>query len=250
MNLSILLKRFTRVGLFKWRGDYETRVGGVTQRGSDRKSNEDYFLGLGIKYQLSDRFDAFAEWRDYDFDADDTHFWQLGLHFYFGKTHQPKVVELAMMPAAGPSPNTDTDNDGVPNEIDECPDTPSDFKVNEVGCVIQQSVELLIEFPTDSAEVSQTYFYQIERVAKVMQNHPDIDVEIEGHTDNTGTNRYNLNLSKRRAESVKAILIKEFNIPAERVYSYGYGEDRPVASNQTSEGKQRNRRVMAKIVKK
>jgi outer membrane protein OmpA-like peptidoglycan-associated protein len=245
---------FIRAGLFKWRGDYETRISDIQQRGSNRESNSDFFLGLGLKYRLSDRFDAFAEWRDYDFNDDDTHFWQLGLNFYFGQTHQPKVktVDLAELPppaAAPPVEPADTDGDGVIDDLDQCPGTPEGYKVDEVGCVIQQSVELLIEFPTDSAEVSRTYYQQIENVATVMNNHPDIQVEIEGHTDNTWKASYNLKLSQRRADAVTAILINEFNISPERIHSYGYGEDKPTATNDTDEGRQRNRRVMAKIVK-
>ncbi len=66
---------------------------------------------------------------------------------------------------------------------------------------------------------------------------------IEGHTDNVGTERYNINLSKKRAESVRRYLIKNFHLPADSLRCEGYGEARPIAENTSAEGRSKNRRV-------
>jgi OOP family OmpA-OmpF porin len=72
--------------------------------------------------------------------------------------------------------------------------------------------------------------------------------EIQGHTDSIGSEEYNLNLSKRRAEMVKKYLIEECGIAEDGLLTKGYGEDRPVASNGTKEGRQINRRVELKFL--
>ncbi len=249
---------FGRLGILWWRGSHQTFIDGQFIS-TDRESENELFIGLGGKYRLSNRFDAFAEVRDYDLARDDTQFFLLGLHYYFGKKHkiqlkqEPEKVEaiVATIPKLPVIQEPlDSDGDGVLDKDDLCPDTPPGYAVDETGCVVEQSVELLIEFPTDSAEVSRDYYVQIENVIKVMDDAPNIEIEIEGHTDNRGSSQYNLKLSERRAKAVKDIMVKKYSISANRVHSYGYGEDRPVSTNDTEEGRQRNRRVMATIIKK
>ena len=85
-----------------------------------------------------------------------------------------------------------------------------------------------------------------------MKTYPDTTVEIEGHTDNVGSEAYNLDLSKRRAESVKNYLVENLGIDPARLSAAGYGFSRPIADNNTREGRAQNRRVVAtvKAVKK
>ena len=80
-----------------------------------------------------------------------------------------------------------------------------------------------------------------------MRRYPRANVELEGHTDNMGSDAYNMNLSRRRVESVKKYLVDKFNISASRISTVGYGESKPVSSNDTAAGRQRNRRVVANI---
>ncbi len=77
-----------------------------------------------------------------------------------------------------------------------------------------------------------------------MKNHTELKVTIEGHTDNTGNADHNLDLSGRRAESVRNFLVSNGTDGA-RIASQGYGQTRPIADNRTAEGKQKNRRVEA-----
>jgi len=100
-----------------------------------------------------------------------------------------------------------------------------------------------IYFLTDSAQLSPASQPAIQRVAATLKSHPDWAITIEGHTDNTGSDPHNLDLSKRRAESLKAELVGKYAIPSTRLSTAGYGRNRPVETNDTLEGRAHNRRV-------
>jgi len=108
-------------------------------------------------------------------------------------------------------------------------------------------VTLAVEFDTGKSVVKPKYYDAIRGVAVYMKKHPDANVVIEGHTDNVGGEKYNLNLSQKRAEAVKNILVTKFNIDQSRLTAKGFGQSKPIASNATKEGKQKNRRVEAAV---
>lgn len=97
-------------------------------------------------------------------------------------------------------------------------------------------------FKTDSAELLPGAANRLDHLASVLTQHPDYTVQVEGYTDSTGTAAYNQVLSQQRAESVRRALIARGVDPA-RVQAMGYGQSAPVASNDTPEGRQLNRRV-------
>ena len=97
-------------------------------------------------------------------------------------------------------------------------------------------------FDTGSATLKPGAREKLARVAGILASHPDLHIEIEGHTDSVGTDEYNQGLSERRAESVRTYLMQQ-RIPAAAVDSEGFGESRPVATNDTAAGRQQNRRV-------
>jgi len=105
------------------------------------------------------------------------------------------------------------------------------------------TIQLDIEFGVGSVEINSTYFDQLKRVADLMKDSPNRIAVIEGHTDSTGPATKNLKLSQRRAESVRQNLINHFGIAQERLVAKGFGETRPIASNETPEGRRKNRRV-------
>jgi len=146
----------------------------------------------------------------------------------------------------------DSDGDGVRDSLDQCPNTPRGIKVDRVGCPVaipeKLSITLLIEFDFDKAVVRPQYHNDIQKVANFLKAYPKTNGVLEGHTDSIGSDAYNKGLSKRRAESVKKYLVNKFNINGNRLSAVGHGESKPVASNKTSEGRQRNRRVVANIV--
>ncbi len=109
------------------------------------------------------------------------------------------------------------------------------------------TVRLNVEFEFDSAVVLSIYGDELDAVAAAMKAHEDIDLALEGHTDSTGPEEYNQGLSERRVEAVKAKLSEDYGIAADRISTAGYGESRPIADNDTAEGRQANRRVVGEL---
>ena len=119
-----------------------------------------------------------------------------------------------------------------------------DLKKIEVGSVI---VLKNIFFDTDKATLRLESTVELENVYKILTDNPSIKVELSGHTDSQGSDTYNLDLSDRRAKAVVDYLVKK-GIPAKRLVPKGYGEAKPVATNDTAEGRQMNRRTELKII--
>ena len=126
-------------------------------------------------------------------------------------------------------------------EIDELLSQLSDLKAKQTerGIVLTMGDVL---FGFDKATLSSVALRNVDKLADFLRKHPNRSVLIEGHTDNVGSDEYNLGLSERRAEAVKSALVAK-GIGEERITTKGYGKKYPVASNSTSEGRQLNRRV-------
>jgi OmpA-OmpF porin, OOP family len=107
------------------------------------------------------------------------------------------------------------------------------------------SIALDVEFDTAKFVVKEKYNNEIKRVADFMKEFTDTNATIEGHTDNVGKEAYNQKLSDDRANSVRQYLIDKFGIDGSRITAVGYGFSKPIASNDTKEGRQKNRRVVA-----
>ena len=143
----------------------------------------------------------------------------------------------------------DSDGDGVPDYLDKCPDTPVGVTVDKDGCPLPKkvSIALEIEFDSGKAVIKPQYQDQIKKVADFMTTYPAVTAVIEGHTDNVGKESSNVNLSKRRADSVRTYLIDKFGIAPGRLSAKGFGSSQPVGDNATPEGRQKNRRINAAI---
>ncbi|MCA5004461.1 OmpA family protein [Sphingobacterium bovistauri] len=156
----------------------------------------------------------------------------------------------------------DSDNDGVPNKFDKCPNTPAGVPVDGAGCPIKLKNETKViekivvteedkkvvdeaiknlEFETGKSTIRSTSYSSLDRVAAILIE-KNFSLKLAGHTDNTGSLQTNLRLSKERAESVKAYLVSK-GANASRIEATGYGPNQPIASNTTAEGRQQNRRV-------
>jgi outer membrane protein OmpA-like peptidoglycan-associated protein len=172
---------------------------------------------------------------------------KLQLTWYFGQGGESHQDHAPTQVA-----DKDSDNDGVMDSKDKCPNTKAGIKVNAYGCAAEEKahMEVEIEFMSGKADIAAKYDNEILSLAKFMQEHPKTVVEIQGHTDSSGSKAINKTLSQKRADSVKNVLINKYQIDAKRLSSKGYGDEQPVADNKTVEGKQKNRRVMAVVDEK
>jgi OOP family OmpA-OmpF porin len=112
------------------------------------------------------------------------------------------------------------------------------------GKLLPSGSEPVVRFDHDKAEIKEQYYPVLDEVARVlMEKTPAAVVALAGHTDNTGTERYNDGLSARRANAVASYLTAQCGIPPNRLIVKGYGEGAPIATNDTAEGRAKNRRV-------
>lgn len=158
------------------------------------------------------------------------------------------TAEVAKVAAVEAKP-VDSDGDGVNDDKDKCPNTPAGTKVNAYGCAEKEKavIKINIEFLAGKTDVQPQYEAEIEKLAAFMKEHSKTKVEIAGHTDNSGSAKLNMSLSKKRAQSVADVLVKKHGISKARVTSKGYGPSKPIADNNTAEGRTTNRRVEAQI---
>lgn len=163
----------------------------------------------------------------------------------------PNTPPGVMVDAMGCVPNRDSDGDGVYDVSDKCPNTVAKLKVDTSGCPITLSetvsIDLKVNFDSNSDAVKPEYFSEIRKVASFLAQYKGTVVEIEGHTDSSGAAAYNKNLSQRRADAVARVLVEQMGVSGSRVTAKGYGEERPVASEETREGRLANRRVVATV---
>jgi len=114
---------------------------------------------------------------------------------------------------------------------------------------VVDSFELLVQFDFDKTEIKSAYKPQFDQISQVLKESPDISLTVEGHTCWLGSDAYNLGLSEQRASSVKEMLVKSYDISADRINVVGYGELRPIADNNTQAGREKNRRAIAIILR-
>ena len=114
--------------------------------------------------------------------------------------------------------------------------------VTKVGNNIVLNMPGNVTFATDQGEVQASFYPVLNSVAKVMKEYEKTLVHVTGHTDSTGGYEYNLGLSQRRADSVSSYLAAQ-GVQSVRLQARGFGPDRPVAGNDTPDGRQQNRRV-------
>jgi OOP family OmpA-OmpF porin len=137
-------------------------------------------------------------------------------------------------------PCRDSDGDGVCDEQDQCPYTPQGAPVDGRGCWIAAYSQF---FDFDKAVVKSAFVPRIQYAAEIIKANPQIgEIVIAGHTDAKGTDAYNMDLGRRRAEAVRELLVKS-GAPAERLRVESFGKSRPIAENTTEEGRAQNRRV-------
>ena len=110
------------------------------------------------------------------------------------------------------------------------------------------TVNLLIEFENDSATIREQFTERLLDVVEYMRKNPYARIQIQGHTDDNGSVKYNMRLSQNRADAVKNTLVESFGIKSDRIEAKGFGPKKPVADNNTRDGRQKNRRVEAELL--
>ncbi|MCW2270505.1 MULTISPECIES: OmpA family protein [Pseudomonas] len=205
-------------------------------------------VGAGAKWYITDMFFARAGVEAmYNIDNGNTEWGpSLGLGLNFGGSGG----KVAPAPAPVAEVCSDSDNDGVCDNVDKCPDTPANVTVDADGCPAVAEVvrvELDVKFDFDKSVVKQNSYGDIKNLADFMKQYPQTTTTVEGHTDSVGPDAYNQKLSERRANAVKQVLTNEYGVESNRVESVGYGETRPVADNATDAGRAVNRRVEAQV---
>lgn len=146
----------------------------------------------------------------------------------------------------------DSDADGVPDYKDECPTVPG-LKENkgcpelkrEVRQLLQKAMQG-IEFETGKATIKKKSYPLLDQIANIFIENSNYIIEVQGHTDNTGNAEANKNLSEKRAQAVMDYMIKK-GVDFQRMTAVGYGQDQPIADNNTKTGRAKNRRVEFKI---
>lgn len=150
-------------------------------------------------------------------------------------------------------PAPDTDGDGVKDNEDRCPTVAGDPAnggcPKEVAKEVQQRVDKVakeILFETNSDRLKASSGPALDAIAEELKNDSNIQVEIEGHTDNVGSNASNQTLSEKRAASVKRAFIRR-GVDESRIMATGFGEEQPMADNGTAAGRAKNRRVVVRL---
>ncbi|MEI8208367.1 MAG: OmpA family protein [Methylococcales bacterium] len=171
----------------------------------------------------------------------------LGFVVPFGE--KPKAVVAEATPIIAPAPVAvvkadcsvlDSDHDGVNDCKDQCPNTLPGVKVSVAGCWIVD-----VKFDNDKDIIKPQYFANLDNVATRIKEHPELVIEVQGHTSKTGGFKHNMSLSERRAIAVKKYLVDGSQSP--NLSTHGYGWTRPIDSNDTEAGRANNRRVQLEV---
>ena len=175
----------------------------------------------------------------------------------------PNAVDLCPNTPSGSQVNSsgcpDSDGDGVYDDSDDCPNTPAGVSVDSRGCppppepevapeeLLRQAIEaarVLVLFEFDKYEVAGQYHDDLQGLAEFLAEYSELNVTIEGHTDSTGSEKYNTELSEQRSAAVKDELMS-LGVSENRINVVAKGESEPAASNDTDEGRAMNRRAIS-----
>jgi len=154
-------------------------------------------------------------------------------------------------------PDPDNDKDGIKDEDDKCPNEPEtkngyqddDGCPDEVPAPVKKFTGVVkgINFRRNSADIKPSSFPLLKEAVGVFKGYPTLRVEISGHTSDEGKRDFNMKLSRKRAEAVKLFLVSA-GIDESRIGTVGYGPDKPIADNETKEGKEKNRRIEFRLL--
>ena len=150
--------------------------------------------------------------------------------------------ELVKVPEPTIALSSDSDHDGILDLVDECPGTLKNIAVNALGCAIYEGKLDSLRFASGSADILPQSYDILNEISVILIEHPHLIIRIEAHTDGQGSTENNQVLSQQRANSVAAYLITQ-GVNPDHLTPIGYGEQKPIATNETAIGRALNRRV-------
>ena len=225
--------------------------------GESKRNNLAANLGLGLQADYG-RVDLRAEiFGRADFDdtsvaaSSESRFLDvvaaLGVTVALGPEAAAPVVEQPVAPPAPAAPSCETldsDGDGVNNCNDRCPNSVAGQTIGPDGCAVVIQIDLKgVNFDFDSANLRADSNAVLAEAIEILRRYPTLKGEVAGHTDSVGSDDYNQRLSERRARTVYDYLVAN-GIAADRLVGpVGYGEARPLDTNDTAAGRERNRRT-------
>lgn len=227
----------------------------------DNDADQAYHWGGGVRVAINDTFDLRFDARhlivpDRTLDGATSDFEvTAGVTYRFGK---PKPVPAVEQPKPPPVESVeivepvdpDKDKDTILDVMDSCPTEPETMNgwQDDDGCPDRVIRELAgIGFEIDSSRIDSKSTDILERAYAILRDNPTLSVEISGHTSSEGDPTRNLSLSLKRAEAVKAYLVKR-GIADTRINTVGHGSDIPIADNGTEDGRRQNRRIEFRIL--
>lgn len=223
--------------------DYATAENLLRQALAMNHLNPYTLLNLGVVYQQTGRYEDARRTYQTLIDLNPTQTAvTTSVKGYAGRS----LVDIAMINMSKlPTPQQgamedaqrDFDGDGIPNEVDQCSDTPTGAAVNATGCWTLKNL-----FASGKFLIQPSAHPQLEAVMAIMKKNPSLRIEIQGHTDNVGSASLNQQLSEKRAMAVLRYLVRH-GINLDRLQSVGYGSGQPIASNDSNKGRNLNRRV-------
>ncbi|MEO9274423.1 OmpA family protein [Marinomonas sp. 5E14-1] len=242
---------------------------------SDPNTNNAQFnAGGGLKYVLNDNLALRADFRLLNDVKDDhiDHMTSVGLQMTFGHSapkatpvaaveEEPVIDKVIAEPVEEMTPETEITTETLiePEPATEAVEelTPEElvYPEGEEPSIFEQAsvvealppVTLKVQFGNNKTTVEQSFYPEIEKLAAYLNENPNTTVVIEGHTDDSGAASYNQTVSEKRAQAIADMLINIFHISEKRVSAIGYGEEKPLFSNDTAQRRQANRRVTAVI---
>lgn len=173
----------------------------------------------------------------------------LGMEYaLFRPAEAPAPAEADVQVVEVPTGLLDSDGDGVVDEKDNCPDTPAGTRVDGAGCPLDSVITLHgVTFEFDKDRLTADAKTILDQGVEILTKYPDMQVQVAGHTDALGSDAYNLDLSKRRAAAVLEYFAAN-GVGEAQLSSEGYGESEPIATNDTEEGRELNRRVELRVL--
>jgi len=216
---TALLNVYRFFGLKKWRPYASLGISSFSIDDASEDPTEQIQAGVGVSTMLSDKMElrvGYQHYYDVGGESNNDDAVGLTLNWHFKK---PAVVVMSQ-PESAP----------VQKEVID-------------------TFEILVLFDFDKSTIKAAFEPQFQEIAGVLKQNPDITMTIEGHTDWIGTDDYNQSLSERRANSVKQKFMGDYGISGNRIDTIGFGETRPVADNNNSQGRQQNRRAISVILR-